>query len=209
MKVLIFGGGDLAQRFKKHLLFQTEYTDVRILDQRECDVVDYRAVVDWVEQEKPDYIVCTAGLSDRRVGVDIRDVVNANLIGPMNVGTVAAAFGTPCILVASTAGMSPGTHKWYGPAKAGVINFVRAMANDGAQIYAISPGRMHTRMRQEDFPFEDAATRLDPGYVAGMMIRILKGDYAPGANVVVRKVGLSRIDVYEEVPTCLPSLLSD
>jgi hypothetical protein len=39
------------------------------------------------------------------------------------------------------------------------------------------------------------------------MYDIVLGRYAPGANVIVRKVGLERVDVYEDPAPCLPSLL--
>ena len=206
MNILIFGGGGLAHALARSTLISA-FHDVTILEHSDCDVRDYRAVVEQIEKERPDYIVCTAGVSDRRFGSTLQEVVETNLIGAMHVGQAAAAFGTPCVLVASTAGISPGEHKWYGPAKAGVINFARAMGNLGHQVYAVSPGRMNTRMRKDDFPDENPRTQLNPKRVASVIIDILDGEYAPGANVVVRKVGMTRVDVYEEAAPCLPSLL--
>lgn len=205
MKILIFGGGDLADSIYRRL---EPFTDeVKILSKAECDASDYIAVCQSLIEHRPDFVISTAGLSDRIPGVTIRDVVEANLLTAMYVGTAAGAYGLPCILVASTAGMSPGTHTWYGPAKAGVISFVRAMANSGHKIWVVSPGRMDTKMRQADWPDEDPDTRLDRRHVAGVISRMINGRYAPGANVVVRKVGYDRVDIYEEAAPCLPSLI--
>lgn len=204
MKILIFGGGDLARAFAS----VDRGDDIVTLSKAAVDVRDFQAVGIAIHAIEPDFIICTAGLSDRVIGVTMKQVVETNLLGPMNVGQLAAAYGKPCLLVASTAGMSPGTHSWYGPAKAGVINFVRAMANGGARIWAISPGRMRTKMRSDDFPDEHPETQVSTQIVSGVIDEIIAGHYAPGANVVVRKVGTSgRVDIYEEVAPCLPSLL--
>ena len=204
MKLLIFGGGDLAAAIEKSALMILH--DVVVVEHKDVDAGVYEDVLQVVEFEMPDYIVCTAGTSD--VASDnLGEVLNDNLVTAINVGTAAGIYDVPCVLVASTAGISPGTHLWYGPAKAGVINFVRAAANRGSRIWAVSPGRMDTKMRDADFPDEDPATRLRPQKVAHLIIDVLDGDYAPGANVVIRKVGLHRVDVYEEAAPTLPSLL--
>lgn len=202
MTALVFGGGDLAHAFWHTAPFQTE-----VLSRRDCDVRDFGLVTKFVAQNRPELVVCTAGLSDRRIGVSVKEVVDTNLLGAMHVGTAAAAYRIPCILVASTAGIDPGQHVWYGAAKAGVINFVRASANKGHRIWAVSPGRMDTKMREEDWPGEDRKTRLSPYRVAAVMHEIARGLYAPGANVVVRKVGLERVEVYEQEAASLPSML--
>jgi len=203
--ILILGGGDFAQHLKRALEVWGN-RDAVVLERRDCDVTRLDEVVDALSGH-PDAVVCTAGLSDRIIGVSIREVLDANLYGPMLVGTVSAAKGIPCLLVASTAGIVPGKHVWYGPAKAGVINFVRAQATVGARIWALSPGRMDTAMRQADWPDEDRHTRLLPAEVAIVAVNILNGEYAPGANVVIRKVGLDRVDIYEDAAPVLPSLL--
>lgn len=200
MRTLVFGAGDLAR------VYSRGHDDVILLERDDCDASDYDAVVEAIEHWEPHRVLCTAGLSDIKAD-SLEEVLNANLVTAINVGTAAAAAGLPCVLVASTAGIVPGDHAWYGPAKAGVINFVRAMANRGARIWAISPGRIHTSMRQDDFPEEDPATRLEAWVVGVQIENIFNGDYAPGANVVIRKVGYHRTDIYEEVAPCLPSLL--
>lgn len=208
MRILIFGGGDLAQEIANTASIWPSVS-VEILDRVECDATDYDAVINECEYRQPDAVICTAGLSD--IAADtLEEVINANLVTAINVGTAALSVGAKCVLIASTAGMAPGEHVWYGPAKAGVINFVEAMANGGAKIWAVSPGRMDTRMRQADFPEEDPATRLRPRKVASVVIDVLEGQYKPGANVVVRKVGIDgRVDTYEAPKVVLPSGLSE
>ncbi len=207
MKLLIFGGGDLAREIQK-AAYVEGINEVEVLDRMDCDAAEFDEVRAAIDGEQPDLIVCTAGISDIKAD-SLEQVLDDNLVSAMNVGIASQEDHIPTVLVASTAGINPGAHLWYGPAKAGVINFVRAMANsdEEARIWAISPGRMDTKMRQDDFPDEDPSTRLRPRVVARKILDILNGDYAPGANVVIRKVGLHRVDVYEEVAPCLPSLL--
>ena len=202
MKTLVFGGGDLGQ------VYQRGRNDIILAPKAACDAADYLSVAGFMEEYRPDRVLCTAGLSDLAAGVTMQEVLDANLVAPMNVGRLAAAFHTPCVLVASTAGIVPGNHVWYGPAKAGVINYVRAMASYGERIWAVSPGRMDTKMRDIDWPDEDKATRVAPWVVGIAIDNCFDGDYAPGANVIVRKVGTrGRVDIYEEAAPCLPSLL--
>lgn len=205
LNVLIIGGGDFARHLDRALGFMGH--DVTILSKAECDATRGAVVADRMDIHRPEFVVCTAGMSDRLVGATIDEVLASNLKAPMVVGAIAHSLDVPCLLVASTAGISPGEHVWYGPAKAGVINFVRAMGNKGARIWALSPGRMDTAMRERDWPGEDPHTRLEPHRVAAVALDIIDGRYAPGANVVIRKVGLERVDVYEDAATVLPSLL--
>jgi len=207
MKLLIFGGGDLAAEIEK-TAWLDGINEVVVLSHDECDAAEFDEVRAAIDGEQPDLIVCTAGLSDIKADT-FPEVIEANLITAMNVGIAAQEGYIPTVLVASTAGIVPGGHIWYGPAKAAVISFVRAMAtsDEDMKIWAVSPGRMDTKMRQDDFPEQDPETRLRPRVVARKIMDILNGQYAPGANVVIRKVGLRRVDVYEEVAPCLPSLL--
>lgn len=201
----MFGGGDLADSFR--IEAERHGDAAKVLSKEYCDVLRFATVVARIEQYGPDFIVCTAGLSDRPVGTPLSEVVGVNLTGALHVGQAAETFGIPAILVASTAGIVPGQHAWYGAAKAGVITYVRSKGGQGSRIWAVSPGRMDTQMRDADWPDEDPRTRVPPALVAEVMYDIVLGRYAPGANVIVRKVGLERVDVYEEPVPCLPSLL--
>lgn len=196
MNVLIFGAGDLAAAFSR----TWRDGNVALVGPKHTDVRRYASVCATVVQYQPDFIINCAGLSDRLVGATISEVVDVNLTGAMHVATAAGAYKIPALLVASTAGMQhPADHPWYGPAKAGVIAHVAALGKAGQDIWALSPNRMHTRMREADWPGEDPRTRLDPARdVVPVMADIIERKYPVGANVVVRKVGVSgRVDVFQ------------
>jgi NAD(P)-dependent dehydrogenase (short-subunit alcohol dehydrogenase family) len=209
MKVLIFGGaGGLAlafARFRPHGL-----CDPLLLGRGQCDVRDFMQVMEAVDRHRPDFIVNCAGVSDMRLGVSTQEVIDTNLKGAIYVANVASSFGTPALLIGSTAGMQdPAQHPVYGPAKAGVISHVAVAAKRGQQVYCLSPNRMDTPMREADWPGEDPRTRLMPGSeVVPIMVDIMDGKYAPGANVVVRKVGISgRVDVFQAPTVVMAGLL--
>jgi NAD(P)-dependent dehydrogenase (short-subunit alcohol dehydrogenase family) len=197
VNVLILGGGEFAGHLERVLILHGHTVDV--IERREMTLTDFRNVLDAVERLLPDFVVCTAGHSDMIVGTSPSEVLHRNLLAPINVATACAAFGIPTLLMASTAGMIPSRHHpWYGPAKAGVIAHVQSMALRGHKIWALSPNRMDTAMRENDWPGEDRATRLDPRDVAAVALDIIDGHYPSGANVVVRKVGTTgRVDVFQ------------
>ena len=81
----------------------------------------------------------------------------------------------------------------YSSAKAGLVNFVQAMAEEvlplGIRINCINPPRTNTEMRRRNFPGEDPATLLDPEVVVR---EILKYCGTPGNGYVIDlKVGLN------------------
>jgi hypothetical protein len=68
---------------------------------------------------------------------------------------------------------------------------------EGYNAYAISAGRVHTKMREKDFPNEDPKTRLLPKSIGKVVKEILNNKYKPGNNVIIRKRGyriLRRVD---------------
>lgn len=81
----------------------------------------------------------------------------------------------------------------YSSAKAGLVNFVQAMAEEllplGISINCINPPRTNTEMRRRNFPGEDPSTLLDPKIVAR---EILKYCSSPGTGYVIDlKVGIN------------------
>jgi NAD(P)-dependent dehydrogenase (short-subunit alcohol dehydrogenase family) len=177
-----------------------EGAEVLELSKAQCDVRHARGVANRIDRHRPDWIINCAGMSDKAIRARAVDVIDVNLLGAIHVSLAAAAFGKPCILVASTAGMqAPAEHPWYGPAKAGVIAHVAAAGKTGQRIWALSPNRMDTPMRDHDWPDEDFRTRLSPfSDVVPVIDAIIDGQYPVGANVVVRKVGISgRVDVFQ------------
>jgi NAD(P)-dependent dehydrogenase (short-subunit alcohol dehydrogenase family) len=194
MRVLVFGAGGLSAALDRALPHE-----VIELSQSAVDVRDIVDIHDAIQRYSPGFIINAAGRSEL-IGDTLHEIIAVNLTGAINVAISSRSSKIPCLLVASTAGMQASEHHpWYGPAKAGVIAHVRAVALAGQEVWALSPNRMETKMRQADWPDEDPKSRLDPERdVAPVVGDIIAGRYAPGANVVVRKVGISgRVDVFQ------------
>ena len=102
------------------------------------------------------------------------------------------------IFIASVAGMyGKPEHSGYSASKSGVISFVQSLGFEGYDAYSISPGRVDTKMRENDFPGEDKRTRLSTLQVAEIVKECIDGKYKPGDNVIIRKRGfrkLKRVD---------------
>jgi NAD(P)-dependent dehydrogenase (short-subunit alcohol dehydrogenase family) len=102
------------------------------------------------------------------------------------------------IFFASVAGLyGKPEHSGYSASKSGVISLVQSLGMEGYNAYAISAGRVHTKMREKDFPNEDPKTRLLPKSIGKVVKEILNNKYKPGNNVIIRKRGyriLRRVD---------------
>lgn len=208
MRILCFGAGGLTDAISRSLQFR--WDEVLQLSKRQCDVRNFHAVMERVDAHRPDFIIGAAGVSDMALGTNIQEVLDVNLKGAIYVAAAGKSFGTPTLLIGSTAGMqSPEQHPVYGPAKAGVIAHVAAAGKAGQQIYCLSPNRMDTPMREADWPDEDRRTRLHPVKdVVPVIARIIDGQYPWGANVVVRKVGTSgRVDVFQAPTVVMEGML--
>ena len=207
MNILVFGAGALAIEFARHRPMG-QYNMLTLLSRDACDAADKNAVLEALRINRPDFVICTAGKSDL-TGVGREQVFRDNY---QTVDTVAWACSPhiPSLHLISTAAFGSPHHPWYGPAKAAALAVVRHRAILGSPIWALSPNRMNTRMRQADWPHEDPATRLDPALdVVPVMQEIIDGRYAPGAHIILRKVGMypGRVDKWEEAAPMLPSLL--
>ena len=96
--------------------------------------------------------------------------------------------------VASTAGISsrPG---WvaYASSKAAVVSLSATLADElagtGIKVYAISPGRCATELRQILAPEEDMSTIMQPEEVADVIAKLLDDSeqILDGQNIIVRK----------------------
>lgn len=207
MRILCFGAGGLTRELSQ---FLGKSAEVLELGKAQCDVRDYHAVRSRLDMHRPDFVIGAAGLSDLAVGTSIQEVLDVNLKGAIYVGSAASSFGTPSLLIASTAGMEyPALHPVYGAAKAGVIAWVASAGKRGVQTYCLSPNRMDTPMRDADWPDEDLRTRLSPFSDVCPVIRdIMKAHYPWGANVVVRKVGVTgRVDVFQAPTLTMEGML--
>lgn len=200
MKLLIFGEGGISAGVQEH--FDSKNVEVIQVPHEDVDVrhlVPLRLTIDEI---KPDWVMNCAGVSDVRWAP--REVITTNLIGAINVAS--AAGDRPTILMGSAAGfVGKKEHPFYGPSKAGVINFVESWAERGNAIWGIHPGRVDTAMRQADWPNEDKRTRLEPTDIGVVVEDIMLYHFGSGANIVVRKVGMERIDYYEVPRWTFPS----
>jgi NAD(P)-dependent dehydrogenase (short-subunit alcohol dehydrogenase family) len=190
MRVLILGYGGIGQGIWDSL---TGW-DKDGLTKEGCDVREVIEIDSAVSYYAPDWIVNCAGVDTD----DLEETIYTNLIGTINVASVAKAFKLPSIHIGSVAGLygKPG-HLAYSASKAGVISVVQSLGFD-QPIWAISPGRVDTPMREAHYPDDTPGSRLDPVQV-GEVARdiIVEGRYASGTNVVIRKVGLHDVVVTE------------
>ena len=198
MKVLIFGKSDIGEGIKQL------YLDTVNIPKEECDVRDALQVRNTLEKYKPDVIVNCAGISHVQVvknsNIDYwKEEIDVNLTGSFIVARESINSGVKTmIFIASVAGMyGKPEHSGYSASKSGVISFVQSLGFEGYDAYSISPGRVDTKMRENDFPGEDKRTRLSTLQVAEIVKECVDGKYKPGDNVIIRKRGfrkLKRVD---------------
>ena len=198
MKVLIFGKSDIGEGIKQL------YLDTVNIPKEECDVRDVLQVRNTLEKYKPDVIVNCAGISHVQVVKDSnidywKEEIDVNLTGSFIVARESINAGVKTmIFIASVAGMyGKPEHSGYSASKSGVISFVQSLGFEGYDAYSISPGRVDTKMRENDFPGEDKRTRLSTLQVAEIVKECIDGKYKPGDNVIIRKRGfrkLKRVD---------------
>ena len=198
MKVLIFGKSDIGEGIKQL------YPDTVNIPKEECDVRDALQVRNTLEKYKPDVIVNCAGISHVQVVKDSnidywKEEIDVNLVGSFIVARESINSGVKTmIFIASVAGMyGKPEHSGYSASKSGVISFVQSLGFEGYDAYSISPGRVDTKMRENDFPGEDKRTRLSTLQVAEIVKECVDGKYKPGDNVIIRKRGfrkLKRVD---------------
>ena len=198
MKVLIFGKSDIGEGIKQL------YPDTVNISKEECDVRDALQVRITLKKYKPDVIVNCAGISHVQVVRDSnidywKEEIDVNLVGSFIVARESINSGVKTmIFIASVAGMyGKPEHSGYSASKSGVISFVQSLGFEGYDAYSISPGRVDTKMRENDFPGEDKRTRLSTLQVAEIVKECVDGKYKPGDNVIIRKRGfrkLKRVD---------------
>ncbi len=77
----------------------------------------------------------------------------------------------------------------YSGAKAGVVNFTQALAEERAdlKVWTVVPQRTRTAMRQKAFPEENPDSLLDPEVVAEQVIEILKDPHSTGLLLDIKK----------------------
>jgi NAD(P)-dependent dehydrogenase (short-subunit alcohol dehydrogenase family) len=199
MRVLIFGQSDIGLAISKI------YRDTIMLSKEECDVRDKVLVRSSIKKIGPEVIVNCAAISTVQRCLNSNyenwvEEINVNLIGSFIIASEAINYETniKMIFFASVAGLyGKAEHSGYSASKAGVISLVQSLGLEGHNAYAISPGRVNTKMREKDFPGEDIRTRLTTKQVANVVKQCVEEKYNPGDNIIIRKRGfqtLRRID---------------
>lgn len=190
MNILIIGGGDIATEGIIPVL------GGQVVSYQDCDIRDIDHLFSIVALHTPDVVICTAGVSHVALILDSNphdwvEEIQVNLIGSYNVAKVATDLGVPTmIFLASVAGLyGKPEHSGYSASKAGVISLVQSLGMEGFNAYAISPGRVNTKMRERDYPGENPKTRLDPTQIGQVVKEILDGKHNPGDNIIIRKRG--------------------
>ena len=194
MKVLIFGKSDIGEGIRQI------YTDTVNIPKEDCDVRDAVQVRNTLMKYKPDVIVNCAGISHVQVVKDSnidywKEEIDVNLVGSFIVARESINSGVKTmIFIASVAGMyGKPEHSGYSASKSGVISFVQSLGFEGYNAYSVSPGRVDTKMRENDYPGEDKRTRLSTLQVAEIVKECVDGKYEPGDNIIIRKRGFTKL----------------
>ena len=194
MKVLIFGKSDIGEGIKQL------YPDTVNVSKEECDVRDYNQICAILEKYKPDVIVNCAGISHVQVVKDSnikhwQEEIEVNLLGSYLIARASINWNVKTmIFIASVAGMyGKPEHSGYSASKSGVISFVQSLGLEGYKAYSVSPGRVDTKMRENDYPGEDKRTRLSTLQVADVVKECIDGKYEPGDNMIIRKRGFTKL----------------
>ena len=194
MKVLIFGKSDIGEGIRQL------YPDTINVPKEDCDVRDYNQICAILEKYKPDVIVNCAGISHVQVVKDSnikhwQEEIEVNLLGSYLIARASINWNVKTmIFIASVAGMyGKPEHSGYSASKSGVISFVQSLGLEGYKAYSVSPGRVDTKMRENDYPGEDKRTRLSTLQVADVVKECIDGKYEPGDNIVIRKKGFTKL----------------
>ena len=194
MKVLIFGKSDIGEGIRQL------YPDTINVPKEDCDVRDYNQICATLEKYKPDVIVNCAGISHVQVVKDSnikywQEEIEVNLIGSYLIARASINWNVKTmIFIASVAGMyGKPEHSGYSASKSGVISFVQSLGLEGYKAYSVSPGRVDTKMRENDYPGEDKRTRLSTVQVGEIIKECIDGKYEPGDNIIIRKRGFTKL----------------
>jgi len=189
-KILLIGGGDIA------LEGVVPIVGGSCVAHPECDVRDYMSIHRIIERESPDTVIYTAGVSHVSTVVDSvvddwRHELEVNTLGAYHVAKASLLNDVKRqIFIASVAGLyGKPNHSGYSASKAALISLVQSLGMEGVDAYAISPGRVHTKMREKDYPNEDPRTRLTSLAIGRVVQEIFDGKHSPGDNIIIRKRG--------------------
>lgn len=159
------------------------------------DVRDARAVVARVGAAARslggiDHVIVTAGVLTvgqvmNSMPDELRDVIEVNLIGSLNVARAShphllESRGSLTLFTSSSFTRGRRDYVAYSASKAGVANLAQGLAeewhDDGIRVNAVSPERTDTDMRRRAFPDEAHNLLLTPAEVARATVRLLCSD---------------------------------
>jgi NAD(P)-dependent dehydrogenase (short-subunit alcohol dehydrogenase family) len=196
--ILIIGGGDIADNGIIPVVGGVAVT------KRECNVCDYSDLMKVFELHKPDVMIYTAGVSHVSSIKDSdpikwREEIEINTIGAYYAAKLSADYNVKTqIYLTSVAGLyGKPEHSGYSASKSAVISLIQSLGMEGYDAYGIAPGRVHTKMRERDYPGENPKTRLLPVDIGRVVKEILDGKHKTGDNIIIRKRGfrtLRRVD---------------
>lgn len=195
MRAVITGGnGDIAKATERLLLLKG--IEVLVPDRKELDVSCLLSVRHFFGENTPlSILVNCAGYihpeniasSDAAKWIQQIDV---NLIGTYLCSReiLLQNAGAIIINVASSAGTNPrGGWSAYCASKAGVISLTKCLAEEGAKVVCVSPGRTKTKMRRALYGDENENSLLTPEQVALEIVNGIQGLYEWGSNKKVSK----------------------
>lgn len=191
-KLLITGGkGDIAVDIANNL--RTKY-EIFAPGSKELDVTKLLNVQEYINANGPfDVIINNAGsIHPKRILESdeqkwLHDIL-VNLVGPYYVtkNCLAQNIDLTIINIASTAAYAA-YNDWgsYCSSKSGLITFTKSLASDNYKAYAIAPGAVLTKFRNNfDLPNDNA---LEVDEVSKIVVEILAGNYLPGNVIFIRK----------------------
>jgi len=160
------------------------------LDVRDVDAVADRVGAAAASMGGVDHVIVTAGVL--RVGRvaestpdELRDVIDVNLIGSLNVARASHRYlresgGSLTLFTSSSFTRGRRDYVAYSASKAGVANLAQGLAeewhDEGIRVNAVSPERTDTEMRRRAFPGEAHHLLLTTEEVARATVRLLCSD---------------------------------
>ncbi len=135
-------------------------------------------------------ILCVKPLSDMSLQ-EIERSLQTNLQGLIWCCKTAVLKNGAHLINISSSSFSKGRKNYsvYSAAKAGVVNFTQALAEErpDLRVWTVIPQRANTSMRRTHFPHEDPHTLLPPPLIAQRIVDILKDPHNTGMQLEIRK----------------------
>ena len=164
-------------------------------DSTGCDIRDFNAVTEFLKEvysktKKIDFVINSAGILkmgklENRLIDEIKADIEINYVGSINVAKASIPYlketkGSMQLYTSSSYTRGRAMYSTYSSAKAGIVNFVQALAEelytDGIRINAINPERCATPLRLKAFGKEPEDSLLQPEKVAEASLKTLLSD---------------------------------